>query len=77
MSCPFFSSFLFAFSAGEDTDTNVKPNEYQEKELDINSNILRDQTKYEQSKRRQQLNQTFILLNRLKLGRVSFTAAFQ
>lgn len=41
-----------AFAAGEDTDTNtnVKPNEYQEKELNINSSILRDQTKYEQSK---------------------------
>jgi len=47
--------FLFllipaAFAAGEDTDTNVKPNKYQEKELNINSSILRDQTKYEQSK---------------------------
>ncbi|WP_431793680.1 type VII secretion protein EssA [Bacillus altitudinis] len=40
-----------AFAAtGEDTDTNVKPNEYQEKNLNINSSILRDQTKYEQSK---------------------------
>ncbi|PCK20171.1 type VII secretion protein EssA [Bacillus pumilus] len=40
-----------AFAAtGEETDTNVKPNEYQEKELNINSSILRDQTKYEQSK---------------------------
>ncbi|KPN14450.1 hypothetical protein AKG37_05130 [Bacillus australimaris] len=39
-----------AFAAGEDTDTNVKPNEYQEKELNINSSILRDQTQYEQSK---------------------------
>ncbi|MGE6629925.1 type VII secretion protein EssA [Bacillus sp. NPDC077027] len=35
---------------GEDTDTNVKPNEYKEKELHINSGILRDQAKYEQSK---------------------------
>lgn len=41
-----------AFAAtGEDTDTNVKPNEYKEKELNINSSILRDQTKYEQSKK--------------------------
>ncbi|MFW0809004.1 type VII secretion protein EssA [Bacillus pumilus] len=40
-----------AFAAGEDTDTNVRPNEYQEKELNINSSILRDQTKYEQSKK--------------------------
>ncbi|NQD50902.1 type VII secretion protein EssA, partial [Bacillus altitudinis] len=44
------SLFLLSPAAtGEDTDTNVKPNEYQEKNLNINSSILRDQTKYEQS----------------------------
>ncbi|MFS0655558.1 type VII secretion protein EssA [Bacillus sp. 179-C3.3 HS] len=37
-------------ATGEDTDTNIKPNEYKQKELNINSGILRDQTKYEQSK---------------------------
>ncbi|OLP63475.1 hypothetical protein BACPU_31290 [Bacillus pumilus] len=38
-------------ATGEETDTDVKPNEYKEKELNINSSILRDETKYEQSKK--------------------------
>lgn len=47
---PFLLSPAAFAATGEDTDTNVKPNEYQEKNLNINSSILRDQTKYEQSK---------------------------
>ncbi|WP_353854674.1 type VII secretion protein EssA [Bacillus sp. Bos-x628] len=47
---PLFLLMPVALAAGEDTDTNVKPNEYTEKEIDINTGILRDQTEYEQSK---------------------------